>query len=456
MATLVVSSRDQVRSVDDQDEVQEPGGAVGADAPEWGMGAFVALLLLMAAGVVAIAVFAYQFADPSPGSVASVALLLAGASLTMGGLVGFLFGIPQTNRADENVDVVALADDGTDGAVRVAAQNHGYRGNTNLEEVSDWLTKILVGVGLIQLTSIVDRLPSVTAQLKPLLGDADSSGLFGIAVVVCYATCGFLLGFLWSRLFLLGAYSTADRLAALKSQQAIDRKRVDQVTERAELLEQQVSESQVMVNELSERQRRDAEAIELVRRQLNATSETDAVAQDVLNAAIGAASANARSQAFGEARNLRTENAPKLADKGRLARTIPIFRALAHADKNDYRAISQLGYALKDQEPPAWAEAEQALSDAIAIRDKVGADGLRMFEFSRAICRINQDPGFTAQPRQKATPQVRDAILADLRATRTDTFVYRLIPSKDQAYGTPPVEWLELNGIDPTTLEERS
>jgi hypothetical protein len=92
----------------------------------------------------------------------------------------------------------------------------------------------------------------------------------------------------------------------------------------------------------------------------------------------------------------------------------------------------------------------------VALRDTFRVDGLRMIEFSRAICRINQDPGFTAQPRQKAPSEVRDAILADLRATQSDTYVFRLIPSRDQSYGTPPVEWLELNGIDPVTLKEKA
>jgi putative transposase len=57
----------------------------------------------------------------------------------------------------------------------------------------------LFAVGLIQLTSIIDRLPTATKQLEPMLGGPPSGGLFGITIIAGYTTCGFLLGFLWSR-----------------------------------------------------------------------------------------------------------------------------------------------------------------------------------------------------------------------------------------------------------------
>ena len=55
-----------------------------------------------------------------------------------------------------------------------------------------------------------------------------------------------------------------------------------------------------------------------------------------------------------------------------MERTIPIFRALITSDteKRYHANFAQLGFALKDQRKPAWSEAEEALSRAIAIRSE--------------------------------------------------------------------------------------
>jgi hypothetical protein len=48
-------------------------------------------------------------------------------------------------------------------------QSAGYRSNSNLEEISDWLTKILVGLGLIELGRIgPEQAASSTSSVPPL------------------------------------------------------------------------------------------------------------------------------------------------------------------------------------------------------------------------------------------------------------------------------------------------
>ena len=69
-------------------------------------------------------------------------LFLAGASTLVGSAVGFLFGVPVREREPET--------DNT-GTVK---RSIGYRPNTNLELISDWLTKIIVGIGLVQFPKI--------------------------------------------------------------------------------------------------------------------------------------------------------------------------------------------------------------------------------------------------------------------------------------------------------------
>src|SRR6266508_6277591 len=90
------------------------------------------LIAVPVAGLGAILVYAWGDWD-----ILAVAALVAGGAFVAGGLLGFLFGIPRS-----------LA--GPEGSVDGAAAGGAYRPNTNLEQISDWLTKILVGVGLVQ------------------------------------------------------------------------------------------------------------------------------------------------------------------------------------------------------------------------------------------------------------------------------------------------------------------
>ncbi len=78
----------------------------------------------------------FSFHKQWSGSVFSVACMSAGASMLGGGLFGFLFGIPRSLQAQK--DEVAAS-----GREPAAEKPSGYGPNTNLEQISDWLTKIL-------------------------------------------------------------------------------------------------------------------------------------------------------------------------------------------------------------------------------------------------------------------------------------------------------------------------
>jgi hypothetical protein len=79
----------------------------------------------------------------------SVGLMTAGAAMFVGGLLGFLFGVPYTREGEQP----AGTKDGQGGQQKSGsdALPTSYRPNTSLEQISDWLTKILVGVGLVQI-----------------------------------------------------------------------------------------------------------------------------------------------------------------------------------------------------------------------------------------------------------------------------------------------------------------
>ena len=64
--------------------------------------------------------------------------------------------------------------------------------NTNLEQISDWLTKILVGVGLTQLNNLQPSLRAVARFLGPAFGAPPGGEVFGLALALYFAAAGFL------------------------------------------------------------------------------------------------------------------------------------------------------------------------------------------------------------------------------------------------------------------------
>ena len=112
-------------------------------------------------------------------SVLAVGLAAASAALVAGALLGFLFGLPRT-----------LERSGS--KARLAP-------NTNLDQISDWLTKILVGLGLVQLGKVTHGVGTIAASLAPGLGDGPGAKAFASALLIYSAGDGFLLGYIWTR-----------------------------------------------------------------------------------------------------------------------------------------------------------------------------------------------------------------------------------------------------------------
>ncbi|KJK58519.1 hypothetical protein [Saccharothrix sp. ST-888] len=128
-------------------------------------------------------------------------LLVAAMATAAGGGVGFLFGIPRLLSSG------AAAHPGDLSATSTAS----YAPNTNLEQASDWLTKILLGAGLTQLGTVPHRLRQLGDALAPMVGDGPGASAFVATAVVYFSVLGFLSGWLLTRLLLARALSTADR-----------------------------------------------------------------------------------------------------------------------------------------------------------------------------------------------------------------------------------------------------
>jgi len=137
-----------------------------------------------------------------------IVLMCALALFGGGFFLGFLFGIP---RVDQNVKKSTR---------EAAAVDDEYvqQINTNLEQISDWLTKIIVGVGLVELGKLYAFFQGATAFIAGGIGidKAQQAQALAAAIIVYFMILGFLSGYILTRIFLASAFRWADQLSSSK------------------------------------------------------------------------------------------------------------------------------------------------------------------------------------------------------------------------------------------------
>jgi hypothetical protein len=355
----------------------------------------------MLAGLLSVPIYATQAGEwTSFFIMISVGWLVAGASALVGGTLGFLFGIPRTLQQEGNFTGASLAESEPGAPLR----RTDYRANTNLEQISDWLTKILVGVGLTQIGEIKTGLGTLSAFAAQGLGTQSHNQVFALGLICYSCILGFLFGYLWTRLFLAGALRVADQAVI-----GVLTEKVLQVTEKAATTERKL-------DEFKKQSDLDAAALNLSYRQLNPSPDLPEITPEALDMAIAAASRPIKVQVFNQAWQARSDNWRDAKTNTKMAQTIPIFEALIRNDVENrfHKNHGQLGFALKDKQPPDWAGAERELTKAIEIRDASEEDGWLFYEMNRAICTIMLDPDFEKD--QASDPDRKARILADLKA----------------------------------------
>ena len=120
-----------------------------------------------------------------------LSILILAASVAVGAVAGFLFGVPKS---------VAVKSQEDDGGKKVIQR---YQPNSNLEQVSDWLTKIIIGVGLIEIRQLAAVLGSLGVRLGQDFGDpAGKPGVgatYSLTLVVGGTLIAFLFVYMWVR-----------------------------------------------------------------------------------------------------------------------------------------------------------------------------------------------------------------------------------------------------------------
>ncbi|TIU00165.1 MAG: hypothetical protein E5W55_03355 [Mesorhizobium sp.] len=158
-----------------------------------------ALLVLLAMFSVSMGIgsgtFAQGFAIALRAfSVCVATVFAAGAT---GALLGFLFGIPRLLQRPGSAQSQSRPDqqqNGTDQppSLRQLERERFFSSNTSFEEISDWLTKIIIGLGLVQFQTILGYLRTASLYTASYINEspvADNAGNLAdgkIAVAVTF------------------------------------------------------------------------------------------------------------------------------------------------------------------------------------------------------------------------------------------------------------------------------
>jgi hypothetical protein len=151
-------------------------------------------------GLVATVMVAWQKTETAH-SVAT-ALFVALASISSGALLGFLFGIPR-----------APSNDNAGPPIKYEWQPRASTPNTNLEQISDWLTKIVIAIGLAQLAKLPGAYQSLAQYVAGAFGHEVIAPSLAALMLAYFVILGFLVTFLWTRLFLSGEFNKVDAQA---------------------------------------------------------------------------------------------------------------------------------------------------------------------------------------------------------------------------------------------------
>jgi hypothetical protein len=308
-------------------------------------------------------------------AVEGTALAVSGAALFVGGLLGFLFGIPKKLQQDSSSASNQQKDNDTD-------KNTAFQQNTNLEQISDWLTKILVGIGLTELGSIPSALQKYSDFAATGLGGFTSSKVFAIALLLYFLICGFLITYLWTRLYLAEAFQQAEQAA-------------------------QGPEANEKIKQLEH----DAHADKIVDLQILQPHNAPPIKQEDLDAAINWASDREREAIYNKVWDILKEHPEN-------QKVNPILLALIASDPQNYLYHASRAYALAYQISSNPKDVEDEFTTAINLRPPWRKYDDIWIELNRAQYHINQDQNF--KNNKRSDDLTKNNILVDLRSAASN------------------------------------
>ena len=150
----------------------------------------VLLTLYMALFLGMVPVIGFPVMIPEMGGkVLFIGIILSIAAFASSFFLGTLFGMPKRNNDQESV----------------------YSLNNSLVEISDWLTKIIVGLGLVNLKEIPDSLITLGEYVRASSNyNGQLLNIYSIGIVIYFAFLGLYIGYNYMRLVLSNKYKYAD------------------------------------------------------------------------------------------------------------------------------------------------------------------------------------------------------------------------------------------------------
>ncbi len=146
---------------------------------------------------------------------ASGGLMLAATALIAGWLLGLLFGIPRSLSRSQPASGQQAA--GSNAPAPGGSSSRPSRTNTNLEDVSDWLSKTVVGLGLASLYQIPGYTWKKSGQIGAQIFPAITGGQgFAFLVVAYFTGGGFWIGYIGTRTLITLLFDGIDRDAYTK------------------------------------------------------------------------------------------------------------------------------------------------------------------------------------------------------------------------------------------------
>ena len=150
-------------------------------------------VVFIAAGAIEIVVATNSLPLGRATEFLALNLLLGGAAGLSGGLIGFIFGIPRM-LASETAPAQPILP---------GESSPRSRPNTNLEQISDWLTKVLVGASLTSLSGIPSFLKGLADYFeKGAYAGMPGGGTLPIFIIIYFAAGGFFWSYIETRTYL--------------------------------------------------------------------------------------------------------------------------------------------------------------------------------------------------------------------------------------------------------------
>lgn len=165
---------------------------------------FLAALML---GLVSIWIFV------GLNRIVAVPWLWAFGSLATGALIGLLFGIPRMRQTESNA---------TGSETSRMANTAQPLINNNLIEISDWLTKIIVGLGLIELRQLPELIRRAATPLGVCLG-GECGFPAAVAILIFFSVAGFLSGYINARTVIALIFRRSDDVLLRQLQKDVER-----------------------------------------------------------------------------------------------------------------------------------------------------------------------------------------------------------------------------------------